>query len=163
MKKRIRVGDDGIFINVIISNLLSRINAQFQPIAARKNIVLKIENNIDEDSIVTDPDALFQILDNLISNAVKFSFPGKDVKVRALCDENFIRFEVSDRGQGLYKEELQKLYGKFQKLSARPTAGESSSGLGLSIVKELVHLLHGEITVTSKIGEGSTFTVSLTK
>ena len=65
--------------------------------------------------------------------------------------------------QFFYKEELQKLYGKFQKLSARPTAGESSSGLGLSIVKELVHLLHGEITVTSKIGEGSTFTVSLTK
>jgi signal transduction histidine kinase len=68
---------------------------------------------------------------------------------------------VSDQGQGLYKEELQQLYGKFHKLSARPTAGESSSGLGLSIVKELVHLLHGEISANSKIGEGSTFSVFL--
>ncbi len=161
---RIERGTSSISVEpVIISKLLARIHTQFQPIAAKKNITLKIENNIDEDSLITDPDALLQILDNLISNAIKFSFPGKEVKVKAGCGDNRIRFEVSDQGQGLYKEEIQKLYGKFHKLSARPTAGESSSGLGLSIVKELVQLLHGEITATSKIGEGTTFTVSLPK
>ncbi len=148
---------------VIISKLLARINTQFQPLAQKKNIFLKIENQVDEDSIVTDPDALFQIMDNLISNALKFSFPGKEVKVKVASNGKTIQFEVSDQGQGLYKEELQKLYGKFHKLSARPTAGESSSGLGLSIVKELILLLHGEIAVTSKIGEGTKFTVSLPK
>lgn len=161
---RIERGTSSISVEpVIISKLLGRIHTQFHPIAAKKNILLKIENNIDEDLIITDPDALLQILDNLISNAIKFSFPGKEVKVKAGNEGKWIRFEVSDQGQGLYKEELLKLYGKFHKLSARPTAGESSSGLGLSIVKELVQLLHGEITATSKIGEGTTFTVSLPK
>ena len=84
-----------------------------------------------------------------------------EVKVKVGSGTKDILFEVTDQGQGLYKEELQKLYGKFHKLSARPTAGESSSGLGLSIVKELVVLLHGEISATSKIGEGTTFRVSL--
>jgi signal transduction histidine kinase len=148
---------------VIISKLLVRINTLYQPIAEKKNITLKIENQVDEDVLITDPDALLQILDNLISNAIKFSFPGKEVKVKVKVKsgKKEILFEVTDQGQGLYKEELQNLYGKFHKLSARPTAGESSSGLGLSIVKELVQLLHGEISATSKIGEGTTFTVSL--
>lgn len=159
---RIEVGASSITVEpVIISSLLSRIHAQFQPIAAKKNIILKIENHVDEDSLITDPDALLQVLDNLMSNAIKFSFPGKEVKIATRVAADKVQFEVTDHGQGLYKEELQKLYGKFNKLSARPTAGESSSGLGLSIVKELVYLLHGEITASSKIGEGTTFTVSL--
>ena len=161
---RIERGTSSVTVEpVIISRLLARINTQFQPIAAKKNITLKIENNVDEDVLITDPDALLQILDNLISNAIKFSFPGKEVKVKVNSGKKDNLFEVTDQGQGLYKEELQKLYGKFHKLSARPTAGESSSGLGLSIVKELVHLLHGEISATSKIGEGTTFRVSLPK
>jgi signal transduction histidine kinase len=146
-----------------IAKLLSRIYNQYQPIAQKKNIVLKIENQVDDERICTDPDALFQILDNLISNAIKFSFPGKEVHVRVSPSGDKIRFDVTDQGQGLYREELQNLYGKFIKLSARPTAGESSSGLGLSIVKELVFLLRGEITVVSKIGEGSTFSVLIPK
>lgn len=161
---RIERGTSSVSVEpVIVSKLLARLHTQFQSVAAKKNISLKIENNFDEDTLLTDPDALLQILDNLLSNAVKFSFPGKEINVRVDADAHFIRFAVSDQGQGLYKEELRKLYGKFHKLSARPTAGESSSGLGLSIVKELVQLLQGEITATSKIGEGSTFVVSLPK
>src|SRR5258706_13499415 len=161
---RIERGTSSVTVEpVIISKHLARINTQFQPIAAKKNITLKIENNVDEDVLITDPDALLQILDNLISNAIKFSFPGKEVKVNVRSGEKAILFEVTDQGQGCYKEEFQRLYGKFHKLSARPTAGESSSGLGLSIVKELVQLLHGEISATSKIGEGTTFMVSLPK
>ena len=70
-------------------------------------------------------------------------------------------FEVTDEGPGIRVEERHKLFRKFQKLSARPTNGESSSGLGLSIVKDLIDLLKGSIEVISEEGAGSTFAVRI--
>jgi signal transduction histidine kinase len=68
-------------------------------------------------------------------------------------------FEVIDQGPGIRNEELPRIFTKFQRLSNRPTGGEGSTGLGLAIVKELVQLINGEISVSSKVAEGTTFRV----
>jgi signal transduction histidine kinase len=108
-----------------------------------------------------DPDRAWEILDNLVSNAVKFSPPGRRVWVRAATKDGAVRLEVADEGPGLTEDDRQRLFGRFQKLSARPTAGEPSTGLGLSIVKTLVELHGGTIAVESAPGSGARFVVSL--
>ena len=80
----------------------------------------------------------------------------------AVTTENsLLRFEMKDEGPGIRLEERHKLFRKFQKLSARPTDGESSTGLGLSIVKDLVDLLKGTIEVESEFGKGTNVIVRL--
>jgi signal transduction histidine kinase len=159
---RIEHGSSSINLqNVLISKILARLYHQFKPIADRKNIILNFQNEVDEDVITTDQDALLQILDNLLSNAIKFSQAQKEVQLQVVTENGSIHFEVTDHGPGILPQEMVKVFGKFQKLSARPTAGEGSSGLGLSIVKELAHLLRGEVTVVSHPGVGTTFSVKL--
>ncbi len=113
-----------------------------------------------------------QVIDNLVSNAVKYSPMGKSVVVRLFREslENsgvtqqtrkYIRLEVQDEGQGLTEQDKTLLFGKFTKLSARPTAGEDSTGLGLSIVKQLVEMMHGQVWCESEYGQGATFIVRL--
>jgi signal transduction histidine kinase len=102
-----------------------------------------------------------QVLDNLISNAIKFSSCGKSVFVHVRGNEHSIYIEVQDEGQGISQEDQKKLFGKFARLSARPTAGESSTGLGLSIVKSMVEAMNGKIWCESEFGQGATFIVEL--
>lgn len=102
-----------------------------------------------------------QVIDNLLSNAIKFSQPGTIVQVAIRERDNKIRLSVRDQGPGIASDEIGKLFGVFQKLSAQPTAGEKSTGLGLSIVKKIVDAHNGEIEVQSHVGEGCIFTVSL--
>jgi signal transduction histidine kinase len=107
---------------------------------------------------------LHEIIDNLLSNAIKFSPKGKTIhvsvkNVKPQKRNSFVRCEVKDEGPGLSGEDMKKLFGKFQRLSAQPTAGESSTGLGLSIVKQLVELHDGTIWAESEYGKGTTFIV----
>ncbi|MEM1126261.1 MAG: ATP-binding protein [Bacteroidota bacterium] len=122
-----------------------------------------IEASIDEDAVVIgDPSLLRDVFGNLISNALKYSPPGKTIWVRVEQDTHQARMAVRDEGPGLTEDDKTKLFGKFQRLSAQPTGGESSSGLGLSIVKRIIDMHEGEVQVESTYGEGSTFTVALT-
>jgi signal transduction histidine kinase len=124
------------------------------------------------------------VFENLLSNAVKYSFPNTSITVcchkllpsqmhgshqtadllRAhhALSEPFVLISVSDEGQGLTEADMQKLFGRFQRLSARPTHGESSSGLGLSLVKEIVEMHGGKVWAES-LGkdQGATFFVAL--
>lgn len=104
-----------------------------------------------------DPQAYLQILENLVSNALKYSPPGKSIQVRLVPSVGYLRTEVQDQGPGLSSEDQQKLFEKFARLSARPTAGESSVGLGLAIVKSLAEVMHGRVGCWTKLGEGSVF------
>ncbi len=108
-----------------------------------------------------DSDRLHQILDNLLSNAIKFSPKGSRIDVKVFNTEGEVRVEVRDAGPGFREEDQVLLFKRFQRLSARPTAGESSTGLGLSIVRDLV-LMHGGIVRAESQGEdrGSIFSVS---
>ncbi len=106
---------------------------------------------------------IYEIIDNLLNNAIKYSQKNKSIVVKLSSikekKNKFVRCEVNDEGPGLTQEDMKKLFGKFQRLSAQPTGGESSTGLGLSIVKQLVELHDGRIWAESVYGKGTSFIV----
>ncbi len=130
--------------------------------AQKKKIRLGFRSD-DNTMIYADRSAALQILDNLISNAVKYSPNDKNIYVRLIEKDEYIRIEVEDEGQGLTEDDKEKLFGKFAKLSARPTGDESSSGLGLSIVKRYVDSMNGRVWCESEYGHGANFIVELPK
>jgi PAS domain S-box-containing protein len=144
-----------------LSALSDNLMSTFQEQARTKNIALKVECNAPEQNIFVDINALSRVLENLISNAIKFSRQHTEVLLTITHAHGGVCFDVVDQGQGIQPEDLPKLFRKFQRLQTRPTNGESSTGLGLSIVKELVLSLNGRITVDSKPNKGSRFTVNL--
>lgn len=115
----------------------------------------------DEMYLVVDKELLTRILDNLMTNAIKFSDNGKRIWVSAQTVNDSVEVEVKDEGPGLTEEDQKLMFNRFQKLSAKPTAGESSNGLGLSIIKSLISKLGGEIRVISSKGEGASFSIVL--
>jgi CheY-like chemotaxis protein len=108
-----------------------------------------------------DPLKIEQMLNNLITNAIKFSFPNTVVQVTVGTKESQIYISVQDHGQGIPDDEIPKLFEPFSKISVKPTQGETSTGLGLSIVKSIANSHGGSIDVKSKLGVGTAFTVSL--
>jgi len=129
--------------------------ASLQPRAKAKAIALHFKAG--EGHILGNSDALAQITDNLVGNAIKFTPNGGRVDVAVDKHGGQVEFRVSDTGPGIRDEERPKMFGKFTRLSAQPTGGESSHGLGLAIVKRLVEGMGGAISVESAVGAGATF------
>jgi two-component system sensor histidine kinase/response regulator len=124
--------------------------------ADKKNIHLQSElPDVPECRI--DASKIGQVIDNLISNAIKFSESGTTIIISLKEQEGKLIFSVKDEGPGISDEDQAKLFQHFQKLSARPTAGESSSGLGLAISKKMIQAHKGCLDVTSQLGSGATF------
>lgn len=127
-----------------------------QILADKKDISLYAEfEKVEEFSF--DVNRMGQVIDNLLSNAVKYSPPGKNVYVKLSKDGARVKLSVCDEGPGISHEERDKLFKHFQKLSAKPTGGESSSGLGLAIAQRIVEEHNGSIGVESNSGEGASF------
>ena len=120
---------------------------------------IEIIGELDDSRANLDRSLLVQILDNLLSNAIKFSERDRRIIVRLKSSESTLRFEVQDQGPGISEADKPNLFQKFQKLEARPTAGENSTGLGLSIVKKYVEAMEGQVWCESVPGKGSTFIV----
>src|SRR6266511_438305 len=118
-------------------------------------LVTKITKGLP--TVFFDKERIQQVLNNLLSNAIKFSPPHTVVTLEAYPMGAGIELAVMDQGQGIRPEELHKLFGAFQRLSTKPTAGERSTGLGLSICKKIVELHGGTIGVESEVGHGSRF------
>jgi signal transduction histidine kinase len=133
----------------------------FRSVAEQKGIALAFESSDILTEAYCDHQAVLQILDNLISNGIKFSKPGTRVSVLCGTLEQKAFLKVADQGPGISEEDQKQLFKKFTRLSARPTGGESSSGLGLSIVKRLLQSMAGEVKCESQVGRGTTFTVYL--
>jgi signal transduction histidine kinase len=153
----------GFTMNIVSFDIAPKLSATVRDYAARaaeKHIVLHYEASKSV-SVVADEQAVMQVLDNLISNAVKYSPHGKKVFVRLNASDTTVRVEICDEGPGLSEEDMKKLFGKFARLSARPTAGEHSTGLGLSIVKKLVEAMNGKVWCESELGRGASFIVEL--
>ncbi len=129
--------------------------------ADKKRIQIMRELPLDLPDIYMDANRLTEVLGNLVGNAIKYSHPDTTVTINAKVHNAFLHVHVRDQGQGLSEDDLQKVFRSFQKLSARPTAGETSTGLGLAIVKKLVELHGGEVWVESRLGLGSMFSFSL--
>lgn len=128
--------------------------------AEKKEIRLIADLQEVADSLF-DADRMRQVVDNLLSNAIKFSPSGTVVNVTCGQAGRILDITVTDQGPGIPSEDLDRLFDSFEKLSAQPTGGEKSTGLGLSIVKSIVDAHGGEIEVDSEVGRGTTFIVHL--
>lgn len=134
---------------------------QVVPLARSKNIQVIYEPPAQLPQAELDRNKIGEVLDNLLTNAIKYTKSGGEVVLRVSADGGGLRVSVKDSGVGIKESELQKLFKKFSKTSARPTGGESSTGLGLSIAKRIVELHGGSIWAESEYGKGSTFHFSL--
>ena len=146
---------------VDISMLVEEVAEANRPLAARKKQTITVSAPPNH-AAMCDADRLREAIDNLVSNAVKYSPIGGAIDLLVAQTARGIMVEVRDQGAGLSPEDISRLFGRFQRLSAKPTAGESSTGLGLSIVKRIVDLHGGQITVESPgPGKGATFKLTL--
>jgi signal transduction histidine kinase/ABC-type amino acid transport substrate-binding protein len=127
------------------------------------NKKIRIVTDLDEVTASLDRSLIVQIIDNLLSNAIKFSNHHTKVHVSLKKENRTIRLEIDDEGPGIMEEDLPKLFQKFQKLNAQPTGGESSTGLGLSIVKKYVEAMEGKVWCESEPGKGTRFIVEFKK
>lgn len=137
--------------------LLEQTIAFNQLVGQWKKISIDLQCGEHELEFGFDRNKMEQVLNNLISNAIKYSHPGSRVTVSVKRGDKLVRTEIHDEGIGIPGDELDKIFEPFQKSSSRPTAGESSTGLGLAIAKKVVEEHGGSIGVTSKPGEGSSF------
>ncbi len=145
---------------VRVSELIEDATLALKQRAASKQIVIS-DKIINDQEIYIDQRLLKRIIDNLITNAIKFSNPSTQIHFTATVEKQELTLKFQDEGPGFSEADKKKLYTKFGKLSARPTGDESSNGLGLAIVNELVKILKGSIELTSKKGEGATFVVTI--
>ncbi len=167
------------FGTVNISEVARSVVEQYQSIAAEKSITLLYES-VPNAFALADTSFVHQILENLISNALKYSPQGRSVFITidkndkneqqsstinsqfpTLHAQFSIFISVRDEGEGISPEDMQRLFGKFVRLTAKPTGGEHSTGLGLSIVKRMVEAMHGRVWCESERGKGATFIVEL--
>jgi two-component system sensor histidine kinase/response regulator len=134
---------------------------EYQEIARRKDLDLCTVLPDAPVVVTADRRALDQVLDNLISNAIKFSPDGRQITVRVQALKHAGECAVEDQGPGFSAKDKARMFRRYGRLSARPTGGEPSTGLGLSIVKKLVHRMEGELICDSLPGQGATFIVRL--
>lgn len=160
-----KMDDQGIDLgreNLNLVAVLTSLIKQYRVLAQKKRIDISLTAPEKLD-ITGDRIYLSRMIENLISNALKFSPADKTIQVVLNDGPDFCVLAVTDQGPGLSDEDQVKLYQQFQKLSARPTGGESSTGLGLSIVKRLIDRMGGSIECQSELEKGSTFTLRIPK
>lgn len=133
----------------------------YQEAAGRKQLDIRVDLPGAGTTVLADSTALDQVLDNLLSNALKFSPPGKRILVKVQSGPSHVECQIQDEGPGFTAEDKTRMFRRYVRLSARPTSGEPSTGLGLSIVKKLVQAMNGELLCESESGKGATFTVRL--
>jgi len=144
---------------VNLGALVGEIIEGSEDIAARKNIKIHYTNKYADAFFRTDASYVGIIVENLISNALKYSPPDKVVEIKVGKKDGNPYFEVKDHGPGIPASDIPKMYIRFQKLTPKPTAGEPSNGLGLSIVRDLTNALKAKIECLTEVGKGTTFTV----
>jgi signal transduction histidine kinase len=130
-------------------------------LAAAKSITLDMDLEPGLPEVSFDANRVGQVVNNLLTNAIKFSGKGTTVVLRAARADGEVRILVTDQGQGIPQREVEKLFQPFSKTSVQPTAGEKSTGLGLAIAKRMVEAHGGRIWVESTFGSGSTFVFTL--
>lgn len=143
-----------------VHQLLKEVIQSFEEQAHKKLIQIHLAANLPHSPQVRlDRNYTLQIFENLLSNAIKFSPPHKQITFDIQQISRSIQVSITDEGPGISVADQTKLFGKFQRLSAKPTGGENSVGLGLSIVKKFVETMGGQIWCESRPGEGTRFIV----
>jgi signal transduction histidine kinase/CheY-like chemotaxis protein len=144
-----------------LATLVDEAASANRPLAERKGQTIRVSGEKRVDT-TGDHARLREAVDNLVSNAIKYSPPGTGIDISLARQDGTASIKVKDQGLGLSPEDMSRLFGRFQRLSAKPTAGESSTGLGLSIAKRIVELHGGTIQASSEgPGRGATFEIVL--
>ncbi len=165
-----------------IITFLKEIVLSFTTFAEKKNITLKFINDEEQIIVYLDRDKMYKIVNNILSNALKFTPEGGSIDVVVHCqaelvsassfapkipkqvrndDRGFVEIIISDTGIGIPKDRIDKIFDRFYQVDDTHTREQEGTGIGLALTKELVDLQKGKIKVESKEGEGSTFTISL--
>ncbi len=150
-----------------VSDLLSDVRDLFTPLASEKGVRLIVNDATGTDAVIGDPKRLRQILANLIGNAVKFT-PQGDVSVSVVeagttsPDQVALRFAVKDSGIGISPAQQEKLFQPFVQAEASTSRKFGGTGLGLAITRRLARAMGGDVSISSELGKGSTFTVAVT-
>ena len=143
--------------DVNLKNILEHTIDNFKPLADQKKITLQAPARLPATLVKGDKQYIQQVLENILSNAIKFSPTNKKVAITLNTIDNQAVIGIKDEGPGLTEDDKKKLFVEYAKLSAQPTGGESSTGLGLSIVKKYIDLMEGDIWCESTGGQGATF------
>jgi len=146
---------------VNLNETISRTVQQYQEAAVRKGLAIRTLLPDQDATVCADQDAISQVLDNLLSNAVKFSPPNREISITMQPNGTTVECFVQDQGPGFTSEDKARMFRRYARLSARPTGGEPSTGLGLSIVKKLVEGMSGQLSCDSAPGQGARFAVRL--
>lgn len=141
----------------LVSSILISFTHAFQ--VKKQGIDFKCEQ--EHVPIYADKQKIKEVIENLVSNAIKYSEHKKNISVRIKIEDANAIIEIQDEGLGFSREDLTKIFRKYQKLSAKPTNNETSTGLGLFIVKKIIDNHKGEIKVESELGKGSTFQITI--
>jgi two-component system phosphate regulon sensor histidine kinase PhoR len=142
-----------------LQQLAVQVLEDLAPMFSERQIAVRLEDSVAP-LARADPDAVEQILRNLLDNAAKYTDPGGEVVVRVRGWDASIRVEVSDTGIGIAPADLTRIFERFYRVDASRSRALGGTGLGLAIVKHLVQALGGEVHVRSELGTGTTFTVS---
>lgn len=149
------------FQEISIKNIIDAVCTQNEAYAKSKKIKLINKSSMNVPKILVDPDKLKEVIDNLINNAIKYGPEGTNVHILTFFTNKSITCEVSDDGVGLSDEDQKKVFLKGEKLTPKPTGNESSTGLGLWIVKTIIEEHKGKVSCISKLGSGTTFSFEL--
>jgi signal transduction histidine kinase len=146
---------------VDLVSLVNEVVTSNRPLADGKEQIISVSSPLAH-NVSCDIDRIREAIDNLLSNAIKYSPVGGHIELLVSHEDGATAVRVRDEGQGLSPEDMGRLFGRFQRLSAKPTAGENSTGLGLSIVKRIVELHGGTVSADSAgPGRGTTFRITL--
>ena len=149
------------FTPVPVNEILAVLDALTEPQVASKHIKYRHGRCDPKLAVYADREKTHQILINLVSNAVKFTKAGGEITIECEPDGDRVRFHVSDTGEGIPTEKLGSIFEPFVQVKTGFTREHDGVGLGLAISRDLARMMHGDLTVTSKIGQGSRFTLTL--
>ena len=146
---------------VRVESLVERILLLLDPVAARRGIRLVRNFGRDLPPLLADPDLLSRAVENLVSNAIKYSPANTEVAVSAGSDPSTVWIDVADHGYGISEHDLTRIFEKFYRVPRVQDAGVPGTGLGLALVREIAELHGGSVTVKSEVGAGSTFSIRI--
>jgi PAS domain S-box-containing protein len=144
-----------------LNQVALRVFDTYEPVAISKNQTLKLVTDPALPPLMLDNGQIERVLVNLVSNAINYTPPGKDIVIQTACSDDSVVLVVEDEGMGIGAEELPHVFDRFYRTNSARHAQAGGTGLGLAIAKEIVELHGGRVTVKSEVGVGSTFVVHL--
>jgi len=147
--------------DVPLRQIIATVADLLAPQANDRDVVIELDLDALEGTVIGHPDELTQLFQNLIENAIKYGGRGSTVRVSAKVVENIASISVIDEGEGIPREHIPRLTERFYRVDTARSREMGGTGLGLAIVKHIANRHRGELTIQSEPGVGSTFTVTL--